>query len=149
MLSQTVLAISPDPKEFRTASSWLHTICAKHGVSRSAIDRLDLCLNEALANILAHGGASALQHPISLSVEFLQSPEIINVSVSITDRGAPFDPTATASKQLPQSLEEADPGGLGLIMIRSNADQLAYSYINGANELRFTVGEGTHHDAGS
>jgi anti-sigma regulatory factor (Ser/Thr protein kinase) len=40
---------------------------------------------------------------------------------------------------LPLTLDDAEPGGLGLLMIRNLSDSLSYWYDNGHNELSFGV----------
>ena len=63
------LTLRADASEVARASEWLEAICSEHGVPREHVDRLLLCLDDALANVLAHGGPTALSHPIGLLFE--------------------------------------------------------------------------------
>jgi len=62
------LEIDPDPQEFRRASSWLRAGGASLGVPNEQVDRLELCLNEVLANLVEHGGDAVASHTIQLEL---------------------------------------------------------------------------------
>lgn len=49
------------------------------------------------------------------------------VTMEFTDNGLPFDPLAPGEKALPESLEDARIGGLGLHLIRHMASSIGYS----------------------
>jgi serine/threonine-protein kinase RsbW len=59
----------------------------------------------------------------------------------IEDRGPPFDPRAAQPPARPGSLDDAVPGGLGLLLIRSFASEIDYETVPGGNRLtlRFVV----------
>jgi hypothetical protein len=52
---------------------------------------------------------------------------------------AAFDPTTIAAAQLPVSLAAANPGGVGIAMVRAMTREFAYSYRRGENHLRVRV----------
>ncbi len=121
------------------ASEWLKAEGNKHAIPDEQLDRLDLFLNEALANVMDHGGASALASPIRLSTSFAQLPGQNEATITISDAGTAFDPLAHSPRPAPKSLDEAIPGGLGIPMIRSLADEMGYAYRDSQNHLSFTV----------
>jgi anti-sigma regulatory factor (Ser/Thr protein kinase) len=47
--------------------------------------------------------------------------------------GRPFDPTAAPIAPIAHSLEEAVPGGRGLMLVRSIAPRVAYERRGGVN----------------
>jgi anti-sigma regulatory factor (Ser/Thr protein kinase) len=57
--------------------------------------------------------------------------------------GVPFDPASHRTRPSPRTLEEAEPGGLGILMMRTNADRIAYERLGDANCTSFLVGWGT------
>jgi hypothetical protein len=57
------------------------------------------------------------------------------VTLSIADSGSPFDPTSAAPKARAASLADATPGGLGLVMMRENANRLVYRRSGGRNHI--------------
>ena len=89
---------------------------------------LRLCVEELVGNVLLHGAAGALQvivdgPPLRLVVE---------------DDGPAFDPTVASRPILPTSLDEARPGGLGLLLTRRYSRGMAYARAGGWNRLELT-----------
>lgn len=50
-------SIRVDSSEARRASTWLDEAGSARGIPADPLLRLDLCVTEALANVIAHGGA--------------------------------------------------------------------------------------------
>ncbi|HSF22542.1 MAG TPA: ATP-binding protein [Burkholderiales bacterium] len=133
------LSIDPDSSQFRRASDWLEQIGCKLGVPAEQITRLDICLNEILANVLEHGGASARSAPIGLRLASSRDADGADATLTVTDAGTAFDPLAVPPRSRPQTLAETRLGGLGLVMVRANADSLNYEYADGRNQLTIGV----------
>jgi anti-sigma regulatory factor (Ser/Thr protein kinase) len=133
------LAIRAVADDVRPASDWLAQSCEAHGVPDTQILRLDLCLNEALANVIAHGGEQALANPVRLRLNVTCDGLTHQAIVTVCDSGPPFDTTSVQPGALPLTLDDAEPGGLGLLMIRNLSDSLSYWYDEGHNELAFGV----------
>lgn len=133
------LSINPDSSQFRLASGWLGQTGRKLGIPAEQIARLDVCLHEVLANVLDHGGASARSTPIGLRLARRRNPDRAEAALTVTDAGVPFDPLAVLPRPRPRTLAEARPGGLGLVIVRANADSLSYQYTDGRNQLTFGV----------
>jgi serine/threonine-protein kinase RsbW len=122
--------------EIRHLSAWLEEQSNSLGVPPGDCGRLDLCLNEAVANAITHGGAT---EPIRVEFRVTQQAENGSAVLSIFDNGKEFDISKAPLRKRPTDLAEAIPGGLGLIMIRNNADVLHWSRVNGKNRLDLTV----------
>lgn len=133
------LDVRADADDVRTASEWLHRICSEHGVPDEQVFRLDLCLNEALANIIYHGTSSAREAPVRLSLQLSSGSGHRLAELEVSDTGRAFNPLTTTSKATPRTLDEATPGGVGLAMLRCYSDQLGYAFHDGRNHLTFGV----------
>lgn len=133
------LTIRAEAMEVRRASLWLERLGREQAVPPEQSARLDLCLNEALGNILFHGGPRALAEPVVLQWQVRRQAGCCEAAVTVSDAGVKFDLLAAAPKVLPQSLDEAQPGGLGLLMLRQFTDELHYGYREGRNHLTFSV----------
>lgn len=125
--------------DVRLASEWLARSGADGGVPGDELGRLDMCLNEALANVLAHGGQSAAAHAIGLQLQVSTRQNAGQASVHISDAGPAFDATSARPKLQASTLADATPGGLGLLLIQKNADALSYQRLDGRNLLTITV----------
>lgn len=128
-----------DVGEVRNASAWLESACLHHGMPVEQARRLDLCLNEALANIISHGGPSALSAPVHIFLDLHRSSDGNEAAITVTDTGVEFNPLSHRPKPRPQTLEEAVPGGLGITMMHNFSDAMNYRYAEGRNQLTFTV----------
>lgn len=133
------LSITADTFEFRRASAWLEETGRTLAVPAEDIARLDLCLNEALANVLKHGGAGVRQSGILLGLKLSRSAGTHTAQLTVTDGGTRFNPLDHAIRPHPASLAEAEPGGLGVAMMRIHSDKLDYRYLDGRNQLEFSV----------
>jgi anti-sigma regulatory factor (Ser/Thr protein kinase) len=131
------LAIVAKADEVRRASDWLHAACRRHEVPEALVERLVLCLNEVLANVIVHGGATALAAPVRLMLETRVDDGRGQAGVTVSDAGAAFDPLSIPERTLPKTLEDASFGGLGLVMIRRCSDWLDYRNEDGHNRLTF------------
>lgn len=129
------LHIQPDPETLRTASLWLAERCRQRSVPQELIDRLDLCLNEVLANLIDHAWPGVLEIPVELVLDPGDRRGGTPLSLRVRDGGAPFDPTAAPSPTAPTVLAETGIGGLGLVMVRRFCDEMHYRRVNDFNEL--------------
>lgn len=105
------LTIGANGAEVRRASEWLDTTCQRHDVPQALVERLVLCLNEVLANVITHGGGKALVAPIRLLLEVRFDQDCSKASVTVSDAGMAFDPLSVPKRILPKTLAEASPAG--------------------------------------
>lgn len=129
--------IGAEGAEVRRASDWLAEACRRRDVPAAPVDRLVICLNEVLANVIAHGGEAAHSAPIALRLDVGHDPRGGKASVTVSDAGTAFDPLAAPQRVLPRTLAQSSPGGLGLVMIRRCSDWLDYRREGGRNHLTF------------
>jgi anti-sigma regulatory factor (Ser/Thr protein kinase) len=133
------LSLRAHAADARRAASWLESVCRERAVPAEQIARLDICLNEVLANVIDHGGAAAAASPLGLSFDLRRDPGSCEVLVTVAAAGAAFDPLAAPPRLPATTLADAEPGGLGLVLIRRFADSLNYLYAEGRNRLTFGV----------
>ena len=135
------LTIRGDTWDARRASVWLSSVALAQSVPPAQIVRLDHCLDEALANVIAHGGPTALASPVRLQFVVRRSQGACTAELSVADAGVPFDPSACSPEPAPRpaSLAEAMPEGLGLVMLRRFSDELSYRRSEEHNHLTITV----------
>jgi len=70
------------------------------------------------------------------------SPQGITLTFAFSDRGRPFNPLEYAEPDINLPLEEREPGGLGLLIVRKTMDTIEYNRENGTNRL--TLGKSWH-----
>jgi sigma-B regulation protein RsbU (phosphoserine phosphatase) len=129
------LEVPPRLSVLRQASAWLESQAIGWGIPAEVIPRLDLCLNEVIANCVTHGGPEVMDAPLALQLSVASSHTQTLVTLSVADSGRAFDPTSAAPRARAASLADATPGGLGLVMMRQNASRLAYRRTGGRNHI--------------
>lgn len=117
-------------EDLRPLSRWARETAAREGGAPEVCDDLDLCLHEALGNIILHGYGKDAPGEITIAIERNGR----TLRVSIEDHAPPFDPTGAP---LPESvpLEHASPGGRGLVLIRRVAPVVRYERRGERNRL--------------
>jgi len=130
------LTITANGAEVRRATEWLAATCRQRNVPQALVERLELCLHEVLANVINHGGKTALAAPITMLLEVTLDPEC-KASVTVRDAGIAFNPLSVPDRIPQKTLADAPESGLGLVMIRRCSDWLDYCRENGHNHLTF------------
>jgi serine/threonine-protein kinase RsbW len=136
-LRRDKLTIGANGTEVRRASEWLSAACLQRDIPMVQAQRFEICLNEVLANILAYGGSAALAAPIELKLEVQCEAGAGEARVTVSDAGFAFNPLEVTVPPRPNTLAEAQVGGLGLVMIRHCSDWLDYCHEDGHNHLTF------------
>ena len=131
------LAITASGDEIRRACAWLTTALRQRDVADPQVKRLELALHEVLANVLAHGGSAARAEPIRIRIEVRDQATTGEARVEVTDAGIPFDPTGAPEHTPAKTLAEAQPGGLGLPLIRHCSDWMGYRREGDRNRFMF------------
>lgn len=131
------MAVQASEDDVRTASAWLEAACGEAEIPAEQLYRLDLCLNEALANIIFHGGPSARKSPVALSLCVGGEAKVKQARLSVSDAGMAFNPLTAPAAEQATLLTDAVPGGLGLTMIKCYSDRLEYAFLDGRNQLSF------------
>lgn len=109
----------------------------RHGRDERLIGRAELLLEELATNVVNHGAVidPEAQFVVSLAVEDGGGCHLV-----FEDPGRPFDPVGAVLPVHPARLEEARIGGLGLVLLRRMARDLAHVALpGGGNRLSFRL----------
>jgi anti-sigma regulatory factor (Ser/Thr protein kinase) len=117
------------------ARQFLHN----NGVDEHAVAAVELVLEEAVTNIIRYGYEGQLMRAEPAVIEIDLQIELDEVQVLIVDDAKPFDPLDSGGVLLPETLDDAQVGGLGLLMIRNTATSMAYERREGRNRFSLTI----------
>jgi anti-sigma regulatory factor (Ser/Thr protein kinase) len=117
--------------ELRDVSAWIRAYATDRRLAEELVDRVDLCLHEAVANIVRHGYDAGATGDVAISLETVGD----TLHVTIADEGRPFDPLRHPPAAFAAAIEDAPTGGFGIGLIRTYADALAYRRDGGRNIL--------------
>jgi serine/threonine-protein kinase RsbW len=116
----------------RAAAAWLRSLPT--GLSPTRLADAELCLDELVTNVVRYAWTPAADpgsHTITVAVD--RTP--FELEIVIQDDGRPFDLTAAVLPPIARTLEEATPGGRGLLLVRSIAPRLSYERREGVNRV--------------
>lgn len=110
--------------------------------TRSTLVRLEICLTEALTNVIRHGYRD--REDGEIEVDFLAFPD--RLVMEIADRGTPMPLTASASLRArdPETESRSDDltalkeGGYGIPILRAILDEIDYRRLGDRNVLTMT-----------
>ena len=108
---------------------------AAFGCSLGVRAQIDVAVEEVFVNI-AHYAYYPDTGPAVVRVETVEEP--LQVILTFLDHGVPFDPLKKNDPNIEQPLNNRDPGGLGIFMVRKIMDAVSYEYRNGQNILTFS-----------
>ncbi len=92
---------------------------------------LNLVLEEAFTNVVNYAFDDNLEHPIEIVFEMQENI----LSICLIDDGKAYDPTQNATPDLSLSVEERAIGGLGVHLMKTMMDEVAYVRKAGKNRL--------------
>ena len=58
------------------------------------------------------------------------------LTIEFIDNGVEFNPLLKEKPELPENIEDAQIGGLGIFLTKEFADDITYNHVNGENHLK-------------
>jgi anti-sigma regulatory factor (Ser/Thr protein kinase) len=92
-----------------------------------------------LANLIDHGGAGQSGCPVQLTLERSDREDRRLATLTICDAGPAFDPLSVDQGPRPRRLEDAEPGGLGLVLVNRFMDECSYRREGDRNVLKLGI----------
>ena len=124
------LVLRNDVAELQRLAGWLERL-AQQGMSSDVSFAVQLCLEEAVANIIMYGAAGGDRLEIAVELERNGGTLVARIE----DNGRQFDPTRAPPPAVATSLEQAKVGDLGIHLMRSFASGMDYERRDGRNRL--------------
>lgn len=98
------------------------SFAAAERIPAIALQRLDLVIDEILTNAINYGGMTGMRQVIKVAVEKMDG----RLTLEVYDPGRAFDPLSLAEPDWDIPLEKRSIGGLGVHLVRSLTDEVAY-----------------------
>ena len=90
--------------------------------------QVNLIVEEIFVNIVNYSKTDF----ITVNVEY-EKPTLI---LEFVDTGIQFNPLLKEDPEIPTTIDDAQIGGLGILLTKEMADELYYHYTNGENHLK-------------
>lgn len=126
--------LMPEESELETLFSFLGDLCEHEGCSEKMLASLMLVAEELFVN-MCHYGFEDGRKRTPVAITAVMDGDERKMRLEFSDAGIPYNPLSHDPKK-------ADPadgervGGLGLLLVRRNVDELSYEYLDGRNILR-------------
>ena len=141
---QPRLTLKSQIEELALVLPWVEAIAAHYSVPADIRFAIELCLEEALSNIIRHGYAGQTNQAISIACTVECTPSSVEnedageLVFTIEDHAPPFDPLASSAATpvpAPVSFEDFPPGGQGIRLMRKFASRIAWQQLPRGNRL--------------
>ena len=117
--------------EINDAVLWVGDVAVKSGLGDQTSYAMQVCVEEALTNIVRHGHCAIGPGEIGLELTVTNG----GVRIEVEDDCVPFDMTAAAPSRPHNDPTDPEVGGWGLGLIRAFASRLAYRREGERNRL--------------
>lgn len=122
--------VADDLSDVAGATAWVGRLVAQAELADDVRFNIEVCVEEALANLIQHGRRARDDKGISIAVAL----DAEGATILVTDHCIPFD-AAQAPSPAPPSAGDMHPGGQGLRLMRAFASELTYRTSAGCNVL--------------
>ncbi len=123
---------------------WVESLGEAYTLPDNTIFAMNLCLEEALSNIVRHGYRGDPNQTMTVEFERNGEREAAFVVEDSAPHFRPFDPAVAQEDAAISSLEDLVPGGNGIRLMRQFADRVEWEPLEHGNRLRigFAIAEG-------
>jgi anti-sigma regulatory factor (Ser/Thr protein kinase) len=152
---EPLLTLKSQIEDLAPVWPWVEALAARYAIPAETQFAIELCLEEALSNIIRHGYQGQPNHSISIACTAerastgVENEETAELIFTVEDHAPPFDPlapfttgSAPANAVNSQDVNSHDvnsrdflPGGQGLRLMRKFAGRLAWQQLPDGNRL--------------
>lgn len=118
--------------EVRSVAAMVETFGEDNDLPMRTIFVINLALEELITNTVIHGRFTNVQEP-TVGVRMAVHPDVVILVMETS--GDRFDPTVDTNPDIDSELESRSVGGLGLHLVKTLADRVAYEYADDVNRL--------------
>jgi sigma-B regulation protein RsbU (phosphoserine phosphatase) len=129
-----IITLKADVAELDALTAFIGTELDASNCPRRMRDHIEHAAEEIFANI-AHYAYDEDGGNVTVECWSRPSPEGITLTFVFSDRGRAFNPLEHTEPDINLPLEEREPGGLGLLIVRKTMDTIQYNRENGTNRL--------------
>ena len=130
--TNATLTLNNNINELDRLEPFLEDFFQQNGLAMESLSKIDLALEEALANVIMYAYPERTEGDVTLSIKMDGNA----IHMEISDKGVPFNPLQQQEANLDVPLEERKIGGLGIHLIKEIMDSVTYEYREGRNVLR-------------
>ena len=128
--NEKTLTVPAVTDQLDEVTAFIDAFLEERGCSMKTQMQIDLSVEEVFVNIANYA------YPDKEGDAQIRLSEADGVvTLVFTDSGIPYDPLQREDPDVTLSAEERKIGGLGILLVKKNMDEVSYSYENGRNVL--------------
>lgn len=116
------ISLKPELNELYTLNEFILTELPEENL------QVNLIVEEIFVNIVSYSKAEF----VTVNVEY-NSPAL---TIEFIDNGEEFNILLQEDPELPDNIDDAKIGGLGILLAKELSDEIDYHYVNGENHLK-------------
>jgi anti-sigma regulatory factor (Ser/Thr protein kinase) len=125
------LRIVNDLAELARVAEIVDEFCATRSIPADCAFKINVALEELLTNTITYGYSDARRHEIAIALAHAGD----EITVELSDDARPFDPLQASPPDLDSAIEDRRVGGLGVHLVKSLMDEVAYAHRDGRNHV--------------
>lgn len=129
------IIVPAEKEQLDTINDFIGEELEKYGCSMKARMQVELAVEEIFVNIASYAYRPEVGEA-EICVDADGDPPVI--TLRFLDRGKPFNPLINSEEDILAAAQEREAGGLGILLVRKNMDEVTYSYEDGRNILTIT-----------
>ncbi|MDR0456645.1 MAG: SpoIIE family protein phosphatase [Treponema sp.] len=132
--SPGAVTLKADIAELDTLTAFIGSEFDASGCPRQVRDQIEHAVEEIFVNI-ARYAYDEVGGEVTVECCTESLPEGMTMTLLFSDRGRAFNPLEHKDPDISLPLEEREPGGLGLLIVRKTMDTIQYNREDGTNRL--------------
>jgi anti-sigma regulatory factor (Ser/Thr protein kinase) len=105
--------------------------CQQHSISEETVYEVNLIVDEVVSNIIRHGFNDDKEHTIKFGLS-LENDDLV---MKVEDEGLHFNPLIIPPPDISRPMQERQPGGLGIFIVKKLTHDVQYRREGGRNFL--------------
>lgn len=116
------ISLEPELNELYTLNEFVLSELGEENI------QVNFIVEEIFVNIVNYSKTKF----IKVNIEF----DNALLTIEFIDNGVEFNPLLKETPELPENIEDAQIGGLGIFLTKEFADEITYNHVNGENHLK-------------
>lgn len=117
--------------ELARVAEFMEGVCEALGLDMHVAMKLQLAIEEMVANVIFYAYPAGITADISLTAE----SDGKELTIVLSDTGIPFDPTAKDDADTDTNPMDREQGGMGILIVRNIMNEVVYRRIGDINQL--------------
>lgn len=126
------LTVAAQVEHLDAVQSFIRQELERYDCSARALFQIELAVEEIFVNIAGYAYHPGRGEAV-ICCEVEEAP--LRITICFSDRGRPFDPLAWEDVDTSPEALERRVGGLGILLVKKNMDEVFYTYEDGKNIL--------------